>query len=584
MTTVSMPTRGSPLLSARQALYLAGVGAGFYGFIETNSYAFQDPQSCLSKYGFLLLASASAVALLLPVTAPSPSVPTRSSRIVALTLLSLVIVAFIVKTGVHQFGGADQSTLIDAGWRLMQGQRLFADFVAPLPPAFALGSKWAFQICGLRWDAMVYLAAAYSVMLFIWTYALLIGLAVRHVTALAIAFASQAATQMVCAYWWYNPASDSAAVVWLLSALAFWQRMDTWRTVASLALATALVALMKPNAWPVVIAGVPILATSWRHMKPLAVVVAAAAILVIAVATVGHFSLADMFDTYRGVAATRGKLFTSKAFQDMGPYEHIAAYGLAVLLIAPAAVVLISAVLASQNRRHCFSVARPVAICLAGMVNGLMLLQTNMEFKCADLTVILIPASLIVYVYGPALLDSRFHHSIWSAQVPRFLILTMTVAFTIGPLVWGWQRVRVFGIGYQMFFEFNAEARTAVPPFFASMRMGRRLQVVLNQTDRLLKKVPNAKIMFGPRMQFGYAAFGRPSPTGVPIAWDSGTMYPASLEPELARRFEAEQFDILIFLKNDFTYIPLPVWQVMQKDFAAVSGPEIGELTVVVRK
>jgi hypothetical protein len=65
--------------------------------------------------------------------------------------------AFIVVVGNHQFCAADGSFLIDPGWRLIQGQVPYRDFVLTLPPDFFLETKYAYRLFGVQWPSYIFL-------------------------------------------------------------------------------------------------------------------------------------------------------------------------------------------------------------------------------------------------------------------------------------------------------------------------------------------------------------------------------------------------------------------------------------------
>ena len=99
-------------------------------------------------------------------------------------------------------------------------------------------------------------------------------------------------------------------------------------------------------------------------------------------------------------------------------------------------------------------------------------------------------------------------------------------------------------------------------PFFRGLRTGRIFQSVLAQVGQTVGRYPGAHVYFGPRMQWGYAAFGLPSPVGQPIWWHPGVSLASSDVGFYLDRWSAAEFDVLVFWYNaranvtDFTYMP----------------------------
>jgi hypothetical protein len=59
-------------------------------------------------------------------------------------------------------------------------------------------------------------------------------------------------------------------------------------------------------------------------------------------------------------------------------------------------------------------------------------------------------------------------------------------------------------------------------------------------------------------MQWAYAAFRYPSPSGQPVWWHPGVTYPASrgVEALFIDWWIAADYDLVVFLNRDVTYLP----------------------------
>ncbi len=121
-------------------------------------------------------------------------------------------------------------------------------------------------------------------------------------------------------------------------------------------------------------------------------------------------------------------------------------------------------------------------------------------------------------------------------------------------------------------------------PFFRSMCFGPRFQRVLQQITAVLGQYPRAKVFFGPRMEFGYAVFNKPSPPRLPIVWDPGGMYPFGMDGEIVERFQAARFELLIFLAGDFTSVPQAILDDIDRHYRPLTSPALDELSVYVAR
>src|SRR5204863_1847846 len=113
---------------------------GFLALTLALIMAFR-PFDPAERYGqmFLLIAAGSA---LYNAARRVPMVLGSRAAWAAVLCSAPLVCIFMIHFGRLQFGGYDMSVLIDAGWRLYKGQRLYVDFLCTLPPAFCLGAKY----------------------------------------------------------------------------------------------------------------------------------------------------------------------------------------------------------------------------------------------------------------------------------------------------------------------------------------------------------------------------------------------------------------------------------------------------------
>jgi len=218
-------------------------------------------------------------------------------------VMGVYIALFIFRCGMNQIGGFDHSFLADAGWRLFNGQKLYVDFPSAAPVAFFLGSKFALQWFGIRWQSNVVLFALFAMLAFVWSLLMLGRLFGRNGTTLLWAMALQAICPMLVCYWWYNPITAMSAVLYTLSATYWLHRPWEKSAVASYALALMIVAAMKPNVAGILIPGISaILFTSPDHRWKTLWVSLGSLALFLALLSINHVSFQGMLASYLSVA------------------------------------------------------------------------------------------------------------------------------------------------------------------------------------------------------------------------------------------------------------------------------------------
>ena len=212
-----------------------------------------------------------------------------------------------------------------------------------------------------------------------------------------------------------------------------------------------------------------------------------------------------------------------------------------------------------------------------GVFTAYYAFYTNGEPKLTDLPILLAPVALATLVNFD---NSRevITRSIQASCVALFGLSCILIALGVEA---GASRIRVELIGSGLFFEppetiqkLNANS------FFRDLYAGPRLRRVLEEIQEATEKEnrendPAPRIFFGPRINFGYAAFGISPPKGLPVFWHPGVSYSLKKEPEIVNSFHEDKFDLCVFLKDDFTYMPQGVMQILSMEFEKVQGREL---------
>jgi len=470
---------------------------------------------------------------------------------------ALVVGSLIATCGMQQFGGFDHSALIDLAWRLANGQHPYRDFPCPAPIGFVLGAGYSFQLFGTQWRALVWIDAIFAMFTFAWSCLLLARLLGERRRAWLLAFSAQATTTVLAAYWWYNPVTTMGGLLFFLAA-AVWLRFPQDRFAqVSYAVALCFLAGLKPNVAGLLIVGTTlVLLTSREHRWRTLIWSAAAAAVFIGWLALHGLHVPDMLANYLGIAS-RG--FTLRQFlQDMSWTERWLSMAAAGALFA-AFVAALRPVPGDHSRMRALAV-------VAGLA-GYYGFVTNGESKLVDLTMVLFGA--VVFAQN-------------RPKVIAYLgALTLIFAGTgLGVAV---TRHRVRAIGPGVFFEYRTAPIDPPTAFFKGLESGPRLVIVASDVAKVMDHAPEqARVWFGPRMQWGYAAFHRPPPVGQPSWWHPGVAFPAADEAKYRADWFAQRFDMLIFLRGDATYLAPDFLAAINEHYTYVPSPP--SLTLLRRK
>jgi hypothetical protein len=468
--------------------------------------------------------------------------------------------------GMRQFGGYDHSALVEASWLQLSSLVPFKDYPSTFPPLFFVGGKYAFLLFGIHWSAFVLLMAAFAVFSFLFLSRQFRALGFPALGTTILAFTAEMGTTVVCSYWWHNAITSVIVVAVFISSLVCLISSDEWTSWVLLGISFTLLLLSKPNAWPV---GACVLllcvthgASQWKRASMvLGVGVAAAAVF----CWINRLSPLGVLRTYYALSETRGNLLNRIALFDFGSMEG------RILLRSTALIVLLFLAVLVNNRGELRLHWRAYSCCLLAAFTSLVMVRMNNELKTSDLMPLVV--ALAVVAYRP-----------WSAQrlegIGRASVIVIVLFMTLC-MYWAATRMRVRGIGERTFFE-NVPAERIKTGFFEGLHSGPRLIEVLREIESTLNTYPSKKVFFGPRIEFSYAAFRRDPPPGLPIWWHPGTSYAVRDIAGVSQALAKDDFDLMIFLKDDRTRMPLWTLQPKLTLYSKVAG--FSELDVYVKK
>jgi hypothetical protein len=453
----------------------------------------------------------------------------------ALALTCVGLAAFILHYGNRQWGGFDFSFLIDIGWRQVQGQLPYRDFICTMPPGFYLGLKYAFQLFGVRWEAVLLATAIFSCATFLWIYFLLAKLLECPPLAYFGAIAMQCAAMLTVSFWWYNNVTAITAAVFFLSCVLYLRRPDGTGEQISYVASLALLGLMKPNiAFPMAAAGVLCTLVAARRVRLLVLTFLAIGIN-IAFLAANHLDVSGMIASYLAVAGTRG--LTAAGIELMAIPDFVR-FVVCLFFLAVPLLAWWPRFQAAVKQPDGRELARTMLL-LSAPVVSIFAMFTNMDLKDVEWP--------LLFCFGLILLSTGWPDD--RARLAR-IYFSFMLALVVSDLCLGAARFRVALVG-DFFSTYELRPPPALP-FFGNLKAGPGLQDTVQQLQEILPSCPRP-VFFGPRMEFAYAAFGLPSPAHLPVGWTPGTTFPAANEPAILQAWQAQSFATLIFWKRDFT-------------------------------
>lgn len=477
-------------------------------------------------------------------------------------VLALLIVGIVVLFGNSQFGGFDQSLLVDVGYRMVSGQQPYTDFYVTTPLVFHFGVAAAYRLFGLHWASVVLFFGIFGALNFLWQNWILVRLGMDRKWSLLTTFTVQAVCTIYMSYWWYNPVTALLACTFFLSSVLAVYLPDSRSSWLSFLFSLALISWAKPNvAGPLIIGFSLVLLSVRGHRKPLLLTVGCAALLSLGALLWMGVWPTDVLKSYLS-AASRARPSVHRFRQDRTLAEYRMSFAmiygfLAWLVVAIGTRVRLKGPLNGQEIRALF---------LAGIttVVGLFAFYTNGESKLTDF-----PVWFLGILVGVAVIlkwDFRNVGSFFRRSLATYCLVLLGVGMYLG---YERQRVKLVGKAY---FEKTDVARVdSSKPYFAGFHAGKMFRTTLKEIETNLKKVDLSgefPVFFGPRVEFAYAAFGLPSPKGFPIFWwNDGVSFPVGDERLIIERFKKQAPRICFFFEDDYIYIPSEIQNFLKSNY-----------------
>lgn len=481
----------------------------------------------------------------------------------ALALGCIFLWLFIAVCGQHQFGAWDFGIVIDTAWRQIQGQRPYLDFVCPNPPGFNLAAFYAFKLLGVRWVSLVYATSTMACVSFLWIYWLFRQLGRSALVAFSLSTAIESACVLTLCFWWYNDEVAIAAVVFLLSCMAYLKRPEDRRVQASYLVSLALLPLMKPN-----IAGLMLifcisltfLATKKRARLFVLTLISFAATLLIMFAN--HISIPAMIQSYRLIAIERGGS-SRFGFSQVSPRETNVDWAWLWMLALPigisALLVTLQWIRERQWRSIVFLLFFPAMLIVSryGML-------TDGELKSVEWGIVIAAGGALLFVIS---VEENWLRVTYAATLFTLTIISVMIGAT---------RVRVARIGANTFYVYGDKQFQPHSGLFDGLKASKHMGVVVDEVGNAAA-INKGPIFLGPRLEFCYAAFRIPSPEGLPLYWQPGTSFARKDQDKYIQVWEEHRFQTLVFLQDEYIFYSPIFKQYIRDNYY----PEQGTATTV---
>jgi hypothetical protein len=522
---------------------------------------------CLAEYAFIYFAALAITALYAGFAERLPLRRILSFRgLIFPTAAMLGVGAY--NLGMHQFGGWDEGLITHIAACYHQGLKPYVDYPCSLPPLFMAVIRCAAAFFGLRWAFLSpMVTAAFAVLTALWLFALLRLAAVERHWALVITICAQLSTLWVTPFWWFNNSSSVSVVLLFASTVACLQQPRRLLLWISVAFALAMVVASKPNDLPATLMVFALLATRDRRqwMKVSLVCVAAAGLMLL-ICYIAQMPPRLLLASYVEIGKLRGSPLNMFGISESDwPEKQLLCLFILFTMLSFWGMLVRAA--------RCHQGGGPLLFtCAIAALTSMEMVATNSEMKTSDLCVVLVAFAILclrpwqIGKVGPA------RKAVLVAMLALFFCMAGLFSFT---------HQRILNIGEKTYYE-PLPTRTLQSGFFAGLQAGPRLCTVLAQSAQVLSRYPGQRVFFGPRMEFGYAAFKQPAISGSPLLWDPGNLYSPRRSLQLLLNFQKQDPGLLIFLKDDYTRMG-PVGFYIQHSSTYRRIDDFNELTVYLR-
>jgi len=265
----------------------------------------------------------------------------------------------------------------------------------------------------------------------------------------------------------------------------------------------------------------------------------AATAAAVGVLLLNHVSIPAMLANYHSVAKVHGGLLSRTGSRVLSMFDKVCAL-LGLIVLSVPLLVLVPRMRKHISERNWKGTAFSLFFVVA-LISAIYGLATNGEFRDLEFTVLLAAGAVLTFGLR------------WNGPLLRRVYIAIIFAMIAGDLYYGATRMRVYGIGPHMFFEWQDNQRPIESGFLKNMRVSSTM-IEVEREVKLATGVNPGPYFFGTRMESNYAVLGLPSPEHSPVWWDPGAAFPASDQNRLIQVWQEHRFQTLIFLNSSYAY------------------------------
>jgi hypothetical protein len=493
---------------------------------------------------------------------------------------AVLLACATVHYGLFHFGGMDGGVCCKGAWMCYLGYRPYVDFPAVCSPDYLLLGKLALVLFGIKWTSFVYLGACVSAVSFLFHWLLLKELLISLPVRWLVAMSTQLCTFVPLGWLSYNQTASVVGSIFITALAAVLLPQSRPRSFIYLAIATLLLLFVKPNtACFLAVTGYAVILCRSRWRKRAAPCLVTALVLwalLLWSQGIDPLALIRSYHSASGRLGSARMLSTCLYTSHPAEAKHVLPIVAAILMLS--AVFVIGALVRSPRD---VLTSPHYAVAMLGSCAGLIALATNNELTTVAAPMVIAGVTVLVFALPGSVFGGRVPRTVFRALLVSLVVLLDACAIQITCT-----RYRICTIGPGSFFEPGPTYEVSDGSFFRGMHVGPRLVAVDDQIRFILAYRAatghmDSRIYFGPRIEFAYPAYGIAPAKGLPLWFsDTGEIAAAQLAPDV-RSFENAKFQICVFLKNDFTYIPSAVLQYLGRSYVRY---QTGELTVFVRR
>ncbi len=466
---------------------------------------------------------------------------------------------WICHLGMIQFDGMDGGVLVSAAWQMHLGYQPYRDIITACPPLFLLGAKWAFDWFGVSWASLVRIAACHAAIALVLQYALARRVFSRP-WSLLLAASTPAVTTLLFSFWWYNNITEIHAVLFFTAALG-WQRRPS-RASEILVVATGAILLLSKVNVALPLIGLVWLCFMYDPPNARGRLRVTLAFVAMAAAALGGLLLmgATPRDLLENYAVFSGRIgwATMKAFLYGNQAWEVRQ---TTLMIVPILIAL-KIWLATHFRLHREREQRSVILmAAASAITAFIATATNNTFNMSELPLAFVGLAVLLTIA-------------WSAPRARSHTAAVAMAVTAILAVSGnginiaQQRLAIMEAMPGAFFQDGIKPVEDGPEFFSGVIGGPNLHMTIDGFESIMSichcRNSDARVFIGPRIDWAYAAYGIKPPRGLPIFWEIAPR----LQPKYQATFEKADIQVAVFLRHDFTFLPLPLVAKLQNTYS----------------